>query len=113
MPLQTLEVGANIRSMLVAQVAVFLQSLVDDVFQLRRHIGIQPHKRYGCPVQDRIEDGRGTVTTEWQLPGGHLIEDGSKREKISAGIKFLPTCLLRRHIGDGAESTAGTGQMLV
>ena len=44
-PLQPLQVGSHLRGMLIAQVAVFLQRLVDDVFQLRRNIGIQPNRR--------------------------------------------------------------------
>ena len=32
---QPLQVGANLRGVLVAQVAIFLQTLADDLFQLR------------------------------------------------------------------------------
>jgi hypothetical protein len=32
--------------MLVAKIPVFLQSLVDDLFQLGRQVGVQPHGRH-------------------------------------------------------------------
>jgi hypothetical protein len=54
----------------------------------------------------------GTVPAEGQLPGGHLIEDGSKREQVAPRIQFLRTRLHRRHVGDGAERRTGTGEML-
>ena len=38
-PLQALQVGANLRSVLVAQVAILLQALVDDALQLRGSSG--------------------------------------------------------------------------
>ena len=51
--LQPLQIRSHVRRALVAQVAVFLQRLVDDVFQLGRHIGIQPNRGSG----DRIQYG--------------------------------------------------------
>ena len=84
--LQPLQIRSHVGCVLITQIAVFLQSLVDDLFQLGRHVGIQSHGRNRCPVQDRIEDGGCTVPTKWQLAGGHLIEDSSKREQIRSCI---------------------------
>ena len=53
-PLQPLQVGAHVGGVLIAQIAVFLQRLDDDVFQFGRHIVIQPTA--GGPVQNRLED---------------------------------------------------------
>jgi hypothetical protein len=44
-----LQVGANFRGVLVAQVAVLFQTLGDDPFQLRCHVGTQAHGRKRCP----------------------------------------------------------------
>ncbi len=51
-----LQIGAHFRGVLVAQLAVFLQRLVDDVFQLGRHIGIQPHRREPGAFENGVED---------------------------------------------------------
>src|SRR5579859_4533671 len=40
-PFQTLEISLNFGCMLVANITIFLQSLADDVFELRRHVRIQ------------------------------------------------------------------------
>ncbi len=45
--LQPFQVGAHLGSALVAQVAIFLQQFQDDLFELHRHVGIQPHRRTG------------------------------------------------------------------
>ena len=42
--LQALEVGADVRRVLVAQGAILLEALVDDALQFRRHVGIQAHR---------------------------------------------------------------------
>ena len=41
----------------------------------------------------------------------HLIEDRAQREQIAARIEFLAASLLRRHVGDGADSGARAGEM--
>src|SRR5438128_11754722 len=40
-PLQPLEISPHLRRALIAQVAVFLQSFVDDIFQFGRKVGVQ------------------------------------------------------------------------
>src|ERR1035441_746730 len=50
-PLQPLQVGSHLRCALITQVAVFLQSLINDVFQLGRQIGIQSHGRNRCSIR--------------------------------------------------------------
>ena len=54
--LQALEIGAHLRGVLIAQVAVFLQRLVDDPFQFGGNFGIQAHRRCRRLVQNGIED---------------------------------------------------------
>src|ERR1022692_1895891 len=78
--LQPLQLGTYFGGVLITEFTIFLQRTVDDVFQFGWYVGIQPHGRNRCAVQDRIENRCRTVPTEGQLPGGHLIENGSKRE---------------------------------
>jgi hypothetical protein len=44
-PFQPLEVGSHLRSALIAQIAVFLQCLVDNRFDLRRKLWIEMRRR--------------------------------------------------------------------
>ncbi len=102
-----LQVGAHLGGILIAQVAVFLQRLVDHLFQPGRQIGIQPHRSNRKPVHDAIEDhGRG-VAAEGQLSGRHLVKHDAERKQIGACVKGLRPDLLRRHIGDRAERASG------
>src|ERR1700746_3095514 len=82
-----LEVGANLRGMLVTQLAIFLQALGDYVFQLRRNVWIQADGSNRHGVKQGIEHvGRGTAT-ERQQPSHHLVKDDAKREQIGARIQ--------------------------
>ena len=54
--LQALEVGANVAGVLVAQLAILLETLVDDALELGRDIGIQAHGRHGRAIEDGLED---------------------------------------------------------
>jgi hypothetical protein len=40
----------------------------------------------------------------------HLVENRTEREQVCPRIQLLATCLLRRHISDGAHRRAGAGQ---
>src|SRR5579872_1319095 len=62
--LQALQVGANISGALVAEIAIFLQRLVDDVFELGRKICVEADRSYWGPIQNGIENQGGSVATE-------------------------------------------------
>ena len=51
-PLQPLQIGADFGGVLVAKLAILFQTLVDDVFQFGRKVGVQPHRWRGRPVQN-------------------------------------------------------------
>ena len=72
--LQPLEVSADIGSVLVAQVAVLLQGLLDDLFQLGGDLRVQAHRRHRGAVQDGLEDHRRGIATERHDAGSHLVE---------------------------------------
>ena len=98
--------------MLVAQFAVFLQSFVDDVFELGRNIWVQPDGRDRNLVKNRVEQVRRRVTAEGQRASSHFVQNGSEREQIGAGIEILAARLLGRHVGNCADGSAGAGQMV-
>ena len=82
-------------------------------FQLRRNIGIQPHRGTWERVQDGFEDDSRAFATEGQRPCRHLVQHRPEGEQIGARIQFLGPHLLRRHVSDGAERRAGAGQVLL
>ena len=101
--LQTLQVGPHFGCALVAQVAVFLQQFGDDLFQLQRHVGIQPHRQHRRTVQDGFEDDRRGVSAERQRAGRHLVQHRAKGEQVGAGVQVLASRLLGRHVSHGPD----------
>src|SRR5580700_5219358 len=87
-PLQPLQVGANISSVLVAEVSVFLQTLVNDPFHFGWQVGIQPYWRNWLFFQNRIKNDSRTLTTERQNACCHLIEDDAEGKQIGARVQF-------------------------
>jgi len=53
------------------------------------------------------------VAPKWQRSGTHLVQNHTEREQVGASIEFLASNLLRRHIGDGSQRTAGTREMFL
>jgi hypothetical protein len=111
--LEPLQIATQLGCGLAAQLAVFLQAFVDDLFELGGNVGIQAYGGNWVTFEDRIEDDRGTLSAEGQCAGRHLIEHRAEGKQIAAGIKFLRPGLLWRHVSYGAEGCAGTGQMLL
>ena len=112
-PLQPLQIGAHVGGVLVAQVAVFLQRLVNDAFELRRQIRIQPDRRRGQLFQNRIEDQRRSVAAKGQRAGRHFIQHGAKRKQIGARVQLFALGLLGRHVSHRAHRRSGTGQVVL
>ena len=97
--------------MLEAQVAIFFEGAIDQVFEARRQIGIEAHRRRGCAREDGFENQARGVSAKRQRAGGHFIEDHSERKKIAAGVHFLAANLFGGHVRDGAQRGAGAGEM--
>src|SRR5437016_13920508 len=100
---EPLQVGTNVRGVLVSKVVIFFQTLVDNLFELGRQIGIESNCRSWITIQDRFKNDSCTFTTERNCAGCHFIEHCSKGEQISATVEFLSPYLLRGHIGDRSE----------
>ena len=45
------------------------------------------------------------------MPVAHFVEDGAERKEVAAGVEFFALGLLGRHVGDGADGGAGTGEI--
>ena len=98
-------------AVLVTQIAIFFQRLVDDVFELRWQVRIQPDRRDRRAIENRLEDQRRSVAAKWKLTGGHLVQHDAEGKQIRTRIEFFSLRLLRRHVGDGAQRRPGAGQM--
>jgi len=62
----------------------------------------------GSPVQDDFEDDGGGGGGE-ASSSVHLIEDQTQRKQVGTRIDHFASSLLGRHVGDGANGSAGTG----
>ena len=98
--------------MLIAQIAVLLQSFVDGSFEVRGYVAIEPYGRDRRLVENAIKNCARGATGERQSAGGHLIEHHAKRKKIGAGVEFLSQHLLGRHIRHRTQRRARTGEVL-
>jgi hypothetical protein len=94
-PLQALELGANLQSVLVAEIPVFLQTLGDNALQLFWHFGLETKASNRTLVHDGVEDGSDRLTPERRNPCGHLIEHHPEREQIAPCIQRLSQYLFR------------------
>ena len=98
--------------MLVSQVAVFFQTLANDLFELGRQIGVESNGRNWNAIKDRLENQSRALPSEGHRSGRHLVQHRPKRKQIRLCVQFLRPHLLRRHVRDGSYSRAGTRQML-
>ena len=113
-PLQPLQVGSHVRGVLVAQFAVFLQRLVDDVVPVRparrdsaARAAVGARFRMASKMSAEVSPRNGSV------PGRHLVQHRAEGKQIGARIQFLALGLLRRHVGHRAQRRPGTGQVLL
>ena len=109
---QALQIGAKFGGALIAQVPVFFESVADDLFELRRNIGIETDGRDGSAVEYGICDQCRSIAAEGHRARGHFVQHSAERIKIRARVQFLGRELLGRHIRDGSDGCAGTGEVL-
>src|ERR1700675_1215533 len=85
-PLQTLQVRTYVCGMLVTKIAVFLESLLDDLLKFRRKIRINPQRRCGSPIKNSLENYTGSISSKRQLPGAHFIQHYCEGKQIGARV---------------------------
>src|SRR5215831_14391862 len=98
----------DVGGVLVAQVPVFLESLINDFLQFWREVRIKANSSYRNLFQNRVKDDTETLSPEWQSTCRHFIKDDTEREQIRPCIQFLGSNLFRRHIGDSAQGATRT-----
>src|ERR1700735_278618 len=67
-----------IRRRLIAQVAIFFQRLINDVFEFGGKFGIQAHRSDRSAIQNRVSNHAGSFTAKRNRAGGHFIQDHAK-----------------------------------
>ena len=84
--LQALQVDAHLRGVLVAKIAVFFERFVDDVFELRREIGIQPQRRRRITIKNRLEGDARAFATEGKCAGRHFVKHRAEGEEVCTRV---------------------------
>jgi len=96
---------------LVAKRRIFFEGFVDDARELGRKSGIEPDGSDRRMIEDAIENFSRAVAAKCGAASRHLIENNTEAEEIAASVKLTAACLFGRHVGDGAESSSGAGEM--
>jgi hypothetical protein len=107
---QAFQVRANFGGDLITHLAVFLQRLLQNFFELRRNIRIDANGRGRHAIQDGFKGDSGGFAAEGHGAGGHFVQHGAERKKIAARVEFLAANLFGRHVSDGAHGGAGAGK---
>ncbi len=63
-------------------------------------------------MQDGIKNSAGSIAPERKNSGSHFVKHDAEREQVRTTVQFLAQDLLGRHVGDGSQGGAGTGEML-
>jgi hypothetical protein len=105
-------VGAKIGGRLIAEIAILLQRLVEEVLEFVRQIVIQRRGRGRMVVEQLVKDDRAGGSAERVVGRGHLVKDDAERKQVAARIEGFAARLLGRHVGDRAERGAGAGELV-
>src|SRR5271156_6277002 len=95
--LKVLELRAHCRGSLVARLAILLECLEDDGFQLYRELRIPLRRRNWRAIQNGFGDDEGGVAGESAMTSNHFVEHQTEGEEIGARIEFFTADLFRRH----------------
>ena len=63
-------------------------------------------------MQNGFEDDAAGVSTKGKRARRHFVEDDAEGKEIAASVEIFAADLFGRHVGDGAERAAWTGEML-
>ena len=101
--LQALQVRAKFGGALVADVAIFFQSRVDDPFEIRGKIGIDAGAGAGGLLRMASKMAAVVSPRNGKQAGCGFVQYGAEGKKIGAGVEFLAQRLLGGHVGDGSQ----------
>src|SRR4029077_11734561 len=90
----------------------FFEGFADDALEFGRDHGVQANRRDRRAIEDCVENYAGGGAGKSHCAGGHFVEDDAERKKIGAAVEFGAADLLGRHVGDGADGGAGTGEKI-
>ena len=104
--LQTLQIGTQLRRVLVAKLAILLQRLEDDVFELFGKLGSNRAWRQRLVVEDRRRlEGSGRAGKRG-ASRRDLVQDQAERKQIRADVDVFAAQLLGRHVGNRSNRRA-------
>ena len=86
---EALEIGTEFGGGLAAEVAIFFERLVDDVFEFGREFGMEPKRRNRSAIENGFGDDAGSFAAEGERAGGHFVKNDAEREEVTAGVEFL------------------------
>ena len=64
-------------------------------------------------MEDGVEGRGGGVSAKGERAGGHLVEHRAEGKNVGASVEVFAERLFGRHVGDGAESAARTGEVWI
>ncbi len=103
---QLLQIIADLGSVLIAQLPIFLQCLGDDLVEFYRQLGIPAGYGFRRFVQYGRKGRADGLTVKRQVPRGHFVNYDTKGEQVGSRVQFLALHLLGRHEGDSARGIA-------
>jgi len=105
-----LQIGANVRGTLIAELAILLQRLEQNLVECVRHVRPQTSRLSRLLVKNRPADRRTRGARERRMSGRHLVEHHTQREQIGSGVGSFAAQLFRRHVRDRADRPARFGE---
>src|SRR6266850_1687877 len=82
--LQPSQVGAYFGGTLITEFAIFFEQLVEDFFEVRGNIGVEPDRWRRRPVQNGVKDYSGGVSAKRNRARGHFVEDRAEGKQVAA-----------------------------
>ena len=105
-----MQIGAYLRRVLIAEMAIFLEGFQNDVFEPCGQRRPDLSRPAGLLVQDRAGNHGAGCAAESRPACGHLVQHKSEREQIRADVDVFAAQLLRGHVGDRADGVAVLGE---
>src|SRR6476660_7148868 len=86
---QLLQVSAYVSRVLITLVSIFVECLVDDLFQHRRDIGTDASRGNRGPRQNGLDNYSARAAAKRLAPCRHFIQQKAEREDIRARVQIV------------------------